>query len=244
MKRYIVYSIFCLIFFVGDIYGQHGHSDHGHSDIEFAYQNGMVDIEFGPEGRVFEGEFPTSGTDLQFTTEPGFASETSEGMGIGSGDQIVYNVLDSLLFWNGSSIAAPTAGTQIRIGNIPPTVPDTVVSGTSGSQPGSFSPAANRVGAADGTGDFHADLDWFLEPNTGNPGTGAYAVKLNLSTSAAGIANSDDFFIVYNFGLGDTEFEEGVEAFAALVPEPSSMMIVGVGILLSGLMWRKQPVRR
>ena len=239
MTRYIIYSMFCLMFFVGDIYGQHSHSD-----IEFSYQNGMVDIEFGPEGRIFEGEFPPSGTDLQFTTEPGFASEISEGMGIGSGDQIVYNVLESLLFWNGSSILEPTAGTQIRIGNIPPTVPDTVVSGTSGPQPGSFSPAANRVGAADGTGDFHSDLDWFLEPNPGSPATGAYAVKLSLSTSAAGIANSDDFFVVYNFGLGDTEFEEGVEAFAALVPEPSSMMIVGVGILLSGLAWRKQPLRR
>ena len=232
MTRRIIFSTLCLLFFVGNVYGQH-------SDVEFSYQGGKIDIEFGPEGQVFEGDFPTSGTDKQFTTEPGFASEISEGLGIDPNDQIVYNVLDSLLYWDGSSISAPAVGTQIRIGNKPPTVPDTVVSGTSGSQPGSFSPAANRIGAADGAGDFHSDLDWFLEPNSPTPATGAYAVRLSLSTDASGIADSDEFFVVYNFGLSDMAFEEGVEAFAALIPEPSSLVIAGVCVLLLGMTWRR-----
>ena len=214
---------------------QPGLGQHSHSDVEISYHGNKIDVHFGSEGRVFEGELPTAGTDLQFTGEPGFASEVSEGMGVGANDEIIYNVLDDLLYWDGTSISTSGSGTQIRIGNRPPTVPDTVVSGTSGLQRGSFSPAANRVGAADGAGDFHSDLDWFLESSPGNPSTGAYAVKLSLSTNAAGIADSDEFFIVYNFGLTPVAFEEGVEAFAALVPEPTSLMLIVIGLTV---FWR------
>lgn len=212
-----------------------------HSDVEFEYSSGKIEIEFGTEGQVFEGDFPTSGTDLQFTTEPGFRSEISEGAGINSFDEIVYNVLDSLLSWDGSSITAPAAGTQIRIENRGIGVPDTIVTGSSGPQPGSFSsPFNNRIGAADGSGDFHSDLDWFLERNPGSPATGAYAVKLSLSTDEPGITDSDPFFIVFNFGLSETLFEEGVEAFAATIPEPTSLALVGAGVVALSLARRRR----
>ena len=71
----------------------------------------------------------------------------------------------------------------------------------------------------------------YILAKLGREAFGAYAVRLNLSTNASGIADSDDFFIVYNFGLGDTEFEEGVEAFAALVPEPATMMLLPLGAM-------------
>ena len=32
-----------------------------HSDIEFGYTGGAIEVEFGSEGRMFESEFPTSG---------------------------------------------------------------------------------------------------------------------------------------------------------------------------------------
>ena len=53
---------------------------------------------------------------------------------------------------------------------------------------------------------------------------------LSLSTDADGIADSDQFAMVYNFGLEEAKFEEGVEAFAGLVPEPSSAMLFVLAI--------------
>lgn len=207
-----------------------------HSDVEFEYSGSKIEIEFGAEGQVFEGEFPTAGADLQFTSEPGFRSEILELAGINSLDEIVYNVHDSLLFWDGNSITTPAVGTQIRIANRGIGVPDTIVAGASGPQPGSFSsPFNNRIGAADGSGDFHSDLDWFLEPDPGSPATGAYAVKLSLSTDEPGITDSDPFFIIFNFGLSETLFEEGVEAFAATIPEPTSLVLIGAGVFAAGL---------
>jgi hypothetical protein len=220
---------------------QHGHDDdhdhdhdheHGHADIEFAYVDGKIDIEFGDEGAVFEGEFETEGVDRQFTTEPGFASELEEGMGIGAGDQVVYNVLGSLMFWNEGFKPVPT-GAQLRIVNIPPApvVPDTVITASSGVQLGSLTPPLNRIGEAEADGDFHTDLQFLLEPNTAPDPIdeslfGAYGVLMSLSTDAEGIDDSDPFFLVFNLGLEEATFEEGVEAFAAIVPEPASASLI------------------
>jgi hypothetical protein len=231
-------------------FAQDGHDDHdddhehehGHSDIEFSYVDGKIDVEFGDEGAVFEGEFPTEGVDRQFTTEPGFGSELEEGLGIGAGDQVVYNVLGNLMFWNDGFKPVPD-GVSLRVVNKPPApiVPDTVITRDSGVQRGSFTPALNRIGEAESDGDFHSDLQFFLEPNGApdpiNPEIfGAYGVMLSLSTDAEGIADSDPFFLVLNMGLDEELYEEGVEAFAAVVPEPSGMvlgLLAAAGCVLS-----------
>ena len=167
------------------------------------------------KARCLKGEFPTEGTDLQFTSEPGFGSEVDEELGIIPDNEVVYNVLSELLVWDGGSISSAPDGTQIRIANRGIGVPDTVITGSSGppsreaSPPRSTTASAVRMTRVT----FHSDLDWFLEPNPGSPATGAYAVKLTLSTDEPGIADSDPFFIVHNFGLSETAFEEGVEAF-------------------------------
>ena len=214
-------------------------SDDEHSDIEFSYSNGMIDVEFGDEGPVFEGEFPTEGVDLQFTSEPGFGSELEEGLGINAGDQIAYNVLSELMFWNEGFKPVPN-NAQIRIINRPPSpqVPDTIVGVGSGEQLGSFDPAMNRVGAAEADGDFHSDLDFFLEPkgDTADPSMyGVYGFMASISTDADGIGNSDPFAMVFNFGLEEDKFEAGVAAFASTVPEPvggNSVLIAILGCLI------------
>jgi hypothetical protein len=229
----------------GGVFAQ---DEHGHSDVEFAYEGGKIAVEFGDEGAVFEGEFPTEGIDLQFTAEPGFASEVEEGLGIGADDQIVYNVLGDLLFWNNGFKAVPNSA-QLRIVNRPPSplVPDTIVGASTGAQPGSFDPATNRIGAAEADGDFHSDLDFFLEPkgDVADPSQfGAYGWMLTLSTDAAGVADSDPFAFVFNFGLEEAQFEEGVAAFASLVPEPTGTLSVVVALLGSVPLVRRRIRRR
>lgn len=211
--------------------------DHGHSDIEFGYADGKIEVETGAEGAVFEGTFPLDGVERLFTTEPGFASEIAEGLGIGPSDQIVYDVLGPLRFWNNGFQPVP-AGVHVRIVNLPPapTVPDTIVSGSSLEQLGGFAPFRNRVGQADETGDFHADLEFYFESET-NPSIvpeswhGAYGMPLRLATDAQGIDPSEPFYLVFNLGLEDETFETGVASFAALVPEPSGMALLGALVL-------------
>ena len=217
----------------------------GHSDVEFGYESGKIEVEFGSEGRIFEGDFETSGIDLQRTSEPGFASEIPEFGNLNPGDEIVYNVHGPLQYWNGASIAPVAAGTQIRIENVGLGVPDTLISGTSGSQLGVFStpnPALprNRIADAEPNGEFHSDLDWTLEPLPGSPATGAYAVLISLSSDAPGIADSDRFFIVQNFGLGEEAFEAGVEAFAGQIPEPMALTMIGAAAVVFGLARRRR----
>jgi hypothetical protein len=195
-----------------------------HRDTQFSYIDGRIEVQ-PPERSselVFESNFPTSGIEQQFATLPGFASEVDVGLGIGASDQIVYNVLDNLLYWDGTEFDTPPSGIEIRIRNNPPSVPDTLVGADSGPQPGRFSPPANRIGAAGSAGDFHVDLQWFLEPNSfpappPPPDFGAYGVLLSLSTDAPGIADSERFLYVFNFGLDSETFAQAVTAFTALL---------------------------
>jgi hypothetical protein len=214
--------------------------DHGHSDVEFVYEDAAIVVPGGPEGFVFEGNFPLDGIDRQFTGEPGFSSGLDDGLGLNAADQITYNVLDNLMYWNNGFQSVSDAA-QLRIANQPPApvVPDTMVSATSGVQRGGLDPARNRIGEADDDGDFHHDLQIFFEPNVApEPAPeelfGAYGIKLSLSSDAAGIAESNPFFIVFNFGLEDEAFEDGVAAYAALVPEPATSVMAWLGLMLIG----------
>ncbi len=218
--------------------------DHVHGDIEFKYEDGVIAVETGDEGAVFEGTFPLDGVERLFASEPGFASEIAEGMGIGAGDQIVYDVMGPLGYWNDGFKPLP-GEVHVRIVNSPPApaVPDTIVSGMTGVQLGSFSPAKNRVGEADGVGDFHNDLEFYFEAAS-IPATvpeswhGAYGIPLRLASDEAGIAPSAPFYLVFNLGLEDEAFETGVASFAALVPEPSGVGMLGTLMLASLGRWR------
>lgn len=188
-----------------------------HSDIIFSYSDGKIVVEPGAAPGVATGEFPADGFFRQFATNPGFSSENDVGYGINPSDTIVYNVMDDLQFWNGSNFESPAVNTQIRIENNGSA--DTVVHGASGTLLGDFSPLENGVGQADGSGDFHSHVDFFLEPNDASPPPefGAYGLKLSLSTSATGIEESDPFFVAFNFGLSNQAFVDAVQQYAALL---------------------------
>lgn len=219
------------------------HAQSMHSDIRFAYDAGKIAIDTNVGNGVGVGEFAVDGLFRQFETNPGFASENDVGFGIQPSDFVVYNVLDDLLFWNGSDFVPPNAGTQVRIENNGSS--DTLVHGTSQSMPGSFTPPANSIGQADQSGDFHAHVDFFLEPNNAPappplPELGAYGLELSLSTNAAGIADSDPFFIVFNFGLDGEQLEEAVGAFAGLITAslPGDYNVDGVVDARDYAVWR------
>ena len=71
-----------------------------HSDVEFDYQNNQItiqDAEFSglDADWLFESEFPVDGLSENFSSDPGFASEVAEGLGINPGDDIFLNFIVS-----------------------------------------------------------------------------------------------------------------------------------------------------
>ena len=198
--------------------------EEAHSDVEFSYVDGAIEIEEGAEGFVFEGEFG-EGVFANFSGEPGIASEVEEGAGINPGDIVGFNVLDTLFYWDGSQVASPgdTTVTIAAFGGSP----DAVVSSSSAVQLADFTNPANLLGQAADDGDFHVDPGFTI--SDGAP-AGGYGLVLSLSSDADGIAESEPFGIFLNFGLAEEMFEAGVESFGASVPEPSSLLLVVVGI--------------
>lgn len=224
------------------VVGSSGAAMAQHSDLEFGYEGGKIITEGGEfGGTIFEAEFPTSGADEQFTDDPGIASEIDEGFGVNPGDEIYYNILGPLEYFDPitEGLAPVPVGVQIRIENVPGTVPDTIVTGSSGPILANFTTGQNRIGAAELDGDFHSHVDFFLEPLTPDPPAGAYALLMSLSTDEPGIADSDPFRIVFNFGMDEEDFEEAVGVFA--VPEPSTYALAAiafVGMFASRRGWR------
>ncbi len=198
-----------------------------HSDIEFDYQNNKIDVKFGSEGQVFEGDFDTSGLFEQFTDDPGFASEADEGLGVNPGDFIDYNILGPLEYHDGSGFAAVPTGASIDIGDNPNgglSVTDATAGPVSGT---------GVVGQADGGGDVHTHIEFTLAPGSLDaPEYGAYGILMELTTDASGIGNSDPFYIVFNFGLDEETFEGAVEDYANKIPEPTSLALAGAGAVL------------
>lgn len=211
-------------------------AQHAHSDIEFSYVGGKIDIEFGDEGNIFEGDFETSGVIEQETDDPGFDSEAEEGLGVNPGDIIDYLILAPLTYHNGTDFAPVPTGASIIIEDNPTgglTVDALTVGPVSGS---------GAIAEADALGDVHTHIEFILDPlSLDAPEFGAYGLLMQLTTDAVGIAASEPFFIVFNFGLEEGEgnaFEGAVEAFAASVPEPTSLMLVGF-VLASASLRRK-----
>ncbi len=203
-------------------------AQHAHSDIEFEYDGGKIAIEFGAEGPVFEADLPVTNVDFseQATDDPGFASEAEEGLGVNAGDIIDYNILGPLVFHDGSDFTPVPTGALIRItdNGVNAGTLD-VTSSTSGPVSG-----PGIIQEADALGDVHIHMDFELLPlSLDTSDYGAYGILMELTTDEAGIANSDPFYIVFNFGLEEEIFEGAVEAFAGTVPEPTAAMLLAVG---------------
>jgi hypothetical protein len=81
------------------------------------------------------------------------------------------------------------------------------------------------LGQADGIGDFHSHLGFQLSNGSA---VGAYALLVELSTDRSGVSKSDPFYIVFGYGIDETQHGDAVAKFAG-VPEPGA-----IGLLTSG----------
>ncbi|MEZ6098747.1 MAG: hypothetical protein R3E01_07240 [Pirellulaceae bacterium] len=188
-----------------------------HVDIELWYDQGQIVVATDTAPGIQGAQFPTSGLFRQFTSNPGFISETDVGKGLGSGDIITYDVTGPLAFWDGSGFAELGVEVAIRIENNGGN--DTMVTGASGLQGGDMLLARNLLGEASPSGNFHRHVDYFLEPNDDSSPVsyGAYGLNLRLGTTATDIAKSDPFWILFNYGLDDQAWSDAVSAFSALL---------------------------
>lgn len=209
-----------------------------HSDVEFEYGDGQIVIEGGAD--LFEAEFPTSGASQNFTIDPGFASEVDEGLGVGANDDIFIRFVSSpnasfgpapLLYHDGDGFASTAASISVEDNSTQTSDLGIFETGFTGDNP-------VFLGTADSTGDIHTHVDFILSSGAAQ---GAYGVLFELESSNVDYENSDPVLIVFNHGLDEDVFEDVViPAFssATAVPEPSSLIVMGIGTF--GLILRRR----
>jgi hypothetical protein len=196
-----------------------------HGDVEFGYESRAIVLE---NGLVYEADFGDLAGGPDATDEPGFGSEFDEGLGINADEIIGYNVTRPLVFHDGTDFAGTTA--LLTVENVGGS--DVIVSSVTSSGRG-------LIGQADGTGDYHAHIDYTISSGAA---VGAYGLYLTLSSldsnqQPTGIADSTELLIVFNRGLDTATFESTVSVFGATIPEPA-------GILLAGLVGLAFALRR
>jgi hypothetical protein len=212
---------------------------HG-GDIELEIEDGKLVTH---NGRYFESELTGTDPGPYISEEPGFDSLPAL---LQEGEQIGFNVLQSLLYWNGDELTAPGSGVTLSLlfGTGDPR-PSRDVTQASGSFAG-FSLGGGGLGIGPDeeeiyVGDFHKHFDFEL--SSGAP-IGAYGVLLQLTPiNTSRFAASDPFLLVFNRGLDHEEFESGVGAMvqATAVPEPSSVALAGLGVAgLAGAALRRR----
>ena len=224
------------------VWGQSASAQHLHSgDIELKVSFGALgvagyhELEYGTGIPIFEGDLNTLLSGARWrATNPGFDSE------IGTFQVTdVVNVRPvaagtGLDFWNGSAwqdLMPRSETLELR-----DTVDETVMFDGVG-----FTQSAFFEGALwpEPDGAIHQHFTFTLADSPlGAPGptTGAYRILLQASSSS--YAPSSPFYIVFNRGLGEEQFEEAIHAMA--VPEPGTYAMLGLGLGVIALVARRR----
>jgi len=197
----------------------------GHGDIEVSLDsNGKIVTSGGDgmgayAGRIFEEIMPT--TSPIETDAPGFDG----GIGtFAANANVRFNFVHQLLFWNGTALTQPSSPMTISFGSRSATI--------SGSDTGG---AAGFDLSAGSDGSLHRHVFYSLN-NSAADGLYGIALTLGPGAGATGFSTSDPFLIAFSKG-NVLNVEDGINAMTnvALVPEPSGVMLAGLGA--AGMAW-------
>lgn len=225
---------------------QGGHEHDG--DIEFKYDGSQISVLDGEAGFqdgkvVYERELIFGGIDDGYSSFPGFISETELGPGFGIpvGDTISIEFMQSrfgyfLNYWDPSDGMVKSTASSMALG-FENELPFTSLTSNGGG--GSFILGqSEEAEVGNPIGDFHKHFDYLLSPNAA---VGAYAILARLKTNAAGIGNSDPFYIVFGYGIDETDHGRAVEHFAG-VPEPGSIGLLACAAVAGLVRFRRKTV--
>ena len=216
-----------------------------HSDVEFGYDNLASPTGFVIEQdnttsdgiQFFEAEFDEFMGDF-FSDDPGFVTNDAEGLLVNSGDDIWVNFLDAstnsafgvgfVNYYNPVINALESVGRFSISDNGGTGTADLVLNGASiesGVNP-------QLLGTGDGDGDIHDHISFDLLDDGSAP-DGAYGVLVQLqgdfdAPDGNMDVSSDAFWIIFNKGMTEQEFEENaLPAFGvSAVPEPGSAAVL------------------
>jgi len=241
------FSILLVAAFAPAAFGQH-------SDIEFGYDDGTnptsIEVEqpnTNLEGFMFfESEFEEedpSGDPGNFSSdEPGFETSQDEMLTVNPGDQVWLQFLDASTVNTGRGVGyvnfvaqgSSTIQASGRIGvedNTASTL-DLIFDGA-GIESG---PSRQFLGIGDDDtadlGGVHEHVEFDLLDDSTAP-FGTYGIMFQIESDfedGSGTVNSEAFWVFFNHGQSEEEFEGSLAAFG-VVPEPSSALFISAAVV-------------
>lgn len=231
-------------------------AQHDHSDVILGYDNSaspaFIEIEGTPSSGgilLFDTEFNQL---LYDTTQPGFSTEAAEGLEITFGHRLFLQVVNaSTAIQGGAGLGYvnyfnPNNDSILAVGktDIESEVDSTAYALDGASFTGG--PVLIDISASGKSdpGGIHEHVHFTLT-DLADADQGAYGVLFSLFTqdeNGSFVAASDDFWIVFNNGMDDVEFESrAVAAFGnfSAVPEPSSGLLL-CGVALAAFAGRRR----
>ena len=234
-----------------------------HNDVEFGYDNASNPTSFILSPLGFSSTTADGITLVRSNMEeldpftpgdfsgdqPGFATHAAEGLIVNAGDAIMINALDASLhsnfgvgyvnYYNPNTDTLEASGRIAFEDNTGGTA-DLVLNGgfiESGDSP-------QFIGLADGNGNVHDHIVWDLLDDATAP-TGAYGLLVQLQSDFGPLdgtidLSSDPFWLVFNHGMSESDFENfAIPSFGA-IPEPGSISIIGLTACLYTLRRRRR----
>jgi hypothetical protein len=183
------------------------------TDIQLSLVNGKIETAGGVstyepplDGRVFSRLISRPDTTSPFSTSsPGFASLAGF---LQPGEQIRFDIIRELLYWNGSQLTpAVPAMTIYQFANSV-----TISANDTNGKPGLL------LGGAVSNGEVHIHVDYEL-PTTAP--AGVYGLMLTVGPAGtATFEKSDPILVALRRGPTSLNVDQGVAAMAALLPTP------------------------